>query len=173
MIMKLRLKDIVILSLIAALMTVSDFAMEALPNIHLVGVFTVIATAVYRKYALLSIYVYAFIQGVLGGFNLWWIPYLYVWTILWGAVMLVPKRIPDKYKYVLYIALCAAHGFLFGILYAPTQALIFGLDFNGMLAWIAAGLTFDAIHGVSNLVLGAALIYPAVKILKSTNKYAK
>ena len=171
--MKLKLKDIVILSLIAALMTVSDFAMEALPNIHLVGVFTVIATAVYRKYALLSIYVYALIQGVVGGFNLWWLPYLYVWTVLWGAVMLVPKKTPDKFKYILYVALCAAHGFLFGVLYAPAQALIFGLDLKGMITWIAAGFTFDMIHGLGNLVLGAALIYPAVKILKSTNKYAK
>lgn len=171
--MKLKLKDIVILSLIAALMTVSDFIMEALPNVHLVGVFTVIATAVYRKYALLSIYVYAFIQCVMGGFNLWWIPYLYVWTILWGAVMLVPKRIPDKFKYVIYVGLCALHGFLFGVIYAPAQALMFGLDFNGMLAWIASGLTFDMIHGLGNLVLGAALIYPAVKILKQNDKFAK
>ena len=154
-------------------MTVSDFAMEALPNIHLVGVFTVIATVVYRKYALLSIYVYALIQGVIGGFNLWWLPYLYVWTILWCAVMLVPKKTPYKFKYILYVALCAAHGFLFGVLYAPAQALIFGLDLKGMITWIAAGFTFDMIHGLGNLVLGAALIYPAVKILKSTNKYAK
>ena len=114
--MKLKLKDIIILSLIAALMTVSDFAMEALPNVHLVGVFTVIATAVYRKYALLSICVYVLIQGVIGGFNLWWIPYLYVWTILWGAVMLVPKKIPDKYKYMICVGLCALHGFLFGVI---------------------------------------------------------
>lgn len=171
--MKLKLKDIIILSLIAALMTVSDFAMEALPNVHLVGVFTVIATAVYHKYALLSIYVYALIQGVIGGFNLWWIPYLYVWTILWGAVMLVPKKIPDKYKYMIYVGLCALHGFLFGVIYAPAQALMFGLDFNGMIAWIAAGFTFDMIHGLGNLVLGAALIYPAVKILKQTDKFAK
>ena len=171
--MKLKLKDVVILSLIAALMAVSDFAMEALPNIHLVGVLTVIATAVYRKYALLSIYVYALIQGVVGGFNLWWIPYLYVWTILWGAVMLVPKRIPDKFKCIIYVGLCALHGFLFGVIYAPAQALMFGLDFNGMLAWIANGLVFDAIHGTGNLVLGAAIIYPAIKVLKAKRKYTK
>ena len=171
--MKLKLKDIVVLSLIAALMTVSDFAMEALPNVHLVGVFIVISTAVYRKYAILPIYVYVLIQGVVGGFNLWWIPYLYIWTVLWGAVMLVPNKIPDRFKYMIYVGLGALHGFLFGVLYAPAQALIFGLDLKGMLAWIAAGFTFDMIHGVSNLVLGAALIYPAIKILKQSEKFAK
>ncbi len=171
--MRLKLKDIVILSLIAALMTISDFAMEFLPNIHLLGVFIVATTVVYRKYALLSIYVYVLIQGIIGGFSLWWIPYLYIWTLLWGAVMLVPRQLPEKMKYILYVALCAAHGFLFGVLYAPAQALMFGLSFKGTLAWIAAGFAFDAIHGVGNLVLGTALIYPMVKILKQKEKYTK
>ena len=171
--MKLKLKDIVVLSLVAALMTVSDFAMEFLPNIHLVGVLIVVVTAVYRKYALLSIYVYVLIQGIVGGFSLWWIPYLYIWTLLWAAVMLVPKKAAKKFSYIIYVALCALHGFLFGVLYAPAQAIMFGLDFKGTLVWIAAGLPFDMAHGFGNLILGALLIYPMVKILKHTDKYVK
>ena len=53
--MKLKLKDIVLLALLAALMCVGDFAMEWLPNVHFVGVFIVVTTVVYRKYALLPI----------------------------------------------------------------------------------------------------------------------
>ena len=170
--MKLKLKDTVILALMAALMTVGDFALEALPNIHLVGVFLVVTTVVYRKYALFSIYVYVFIQGIVGGFSLWWIPYLYIWTVLWGMIMLVPKGLSEKIRFILYVVLCALHGFLFGTLYAPAQAIMFGLDFKGTIAWIISGLPFDAIHGLGNLILGALLIYPAVKILKYTDKYA-
>ena len=169
--MKLKLKDIVILALMAALMTVGDFALEALPNIHLVGVFLVVTTVVYRKYALFPIYVYVFIQGIVGGFSLWWIPYLYIWTVLWGMIMLVPKGLPEKIRFVMYVVCCALHGFLFGTLYAPAQAIMFGLDFKGTIAWIISGLPFDAIHGLGNLILGALLIYPAVKILKHTDKY--
>lgn len=171
--MKLRLKDIVILALLAALMCVGDFALEWLPNVHMVGVLVVITTVVYRSYALLPIYVYVLIQGIVGGFGPWWITYLYVWAILWGSIMMLPKRLPERIKYILYVALCAAHGFLFGVLYAPVQALMFGLDFKGTLAWIAAGIYFDIIHGVANLILGIALIYPMVKILQNTEKYAK
>lgn len=169
--MKLKLKDIVILALMAALMAASDFAMEWLPNVHLVGVLIAATAAVYRRYALLPIYVYVLIQGIVGGFNLWWIPYLYVWAVLWGAVMLIPKRLPERIKTVLYIAACTLHGFLFGTLYAPAQAIMFGLDLKGTLAWIATGFYFDAIHGTSNLILGTLLIYPIVKILKHTDKY--
>lgn len=171
--MKLRLKDVVILALLAALMCVGDFALEWLPNIHLVGVFVVVATVVYRKYALFPIYVYVIIQGAVGGFGPWWFAYLYIWDILWLGVMLVPKNLPPKIKCILYVVLCAAHGFLFGVLYAPMQALMFGLDFKGTLAWISAGLYFDMLHGIGNLVLGGLLICPMVTILKLTDKYAK
>lgn len=171
--MILKLKDIVILSMLASLMYVGDIALEWLPNIHLVGVLIVATTAVYRKYALLPIYVYVLLQGVVGGFSLWWIPYLYIWTVLWGMVMLVPQKLPEKVKYIIYIALCSLHGFLFGVIYAPAQALMFGLDFKGMLTWIAAGLYFDMIHGIGNFILGTFLIYPIIKVLKFADKYAK
>ncbi len=171
--MKLKLKDIAILSLMAALMCAGDFAMEWLPNIHLVGVFITATTVVYRKYALLPIYVYVLIQGIIGGFGPWWAGYIYVWAILWGCVMLIPNKMSPKLKFVLYVAVCALHGFLFGVIYSPVQAIMFGLDFKGTLAWIVAGLPFDITHGIGNLVLGALLIYPMVKILKHTDKYAK
>ncbi len=171
--MKLKLKDIVVLSLISALMLISDLFMDWLPNIHLVGVLIVVATAVYRGYALLVVYVYVLIQGLISGFALWWIPYVYIWVPLWVMVMLIPKKMPPKLQILLYVAVAALHGFLFGTLYAPAQAIMFGLDFKGMIAWIIAGLYFDLIHGLSNLILGALLIYPAIKILKNTDKYAR
>lgn len=171
--MKLKLKDVVLLSLLAALMCVGDFAMEWLPNVHFVGVLIVITTVVYRKYALLPIYVYVLIQGFVGGFSPWWIAYIYIWALLWGGVMLISQKLPERIKYILYVIVCALHGFLFGVLYAPAQALLFGLDFKGTLAWIAAGFYFDMLHGIGNLVLGAILIYPMVKILKYTDKYVK
>ena len=171
--MKLKLKDIALLALLASLMCVGDFAMEWLPNVHFVGVIMVITTAVYRKWALLPIYVYVFIQGLLGGFSPWWMAYIYIWAILWGAVMLIPQKLPQNIKHILYVAVCALHGFMFGILYAPAQALLFGLDFKGTLAWIAAGFYFDMLHGIGNLVLGSLLIYPMTKIIKQTDKYVK
>lgn len=171
--MKLKLKDIVVLALMAALMTASKFIMEFLPNIHLLGVLIVATTVVYRRYALFSIYVYVIIQGFIGGFSPWWVPYLYIWTVLWAAIMLIPKRLPEKIKYIFYVTFCAMHGFLFGVLYAPAQAIIFGLDLKGTIAWIAAGFYFDILHGVGNLVLGITLIYPIIKVLKLADKYAK
>ena len=167
--MKLTTKEIAVFAMLGAVMYISKMLMEFAPNIHLLGVFTTAFTVVYRKKALYPIYIYVFLNGVFSGFSSWWIPYLYIWTVLWGAVMLLPRNLPKKIRPVVYMAVCAVHGFLFGILYAPVQAVVFGLSWQGMLAWIAAGMPFDLIHGVSNFFCGI-LICPVISALKLAEK---
>lgn len=153
-------------------MYASKVIMEILPNVHLLGVFVVAITVAYRKKALYPIYIYVFLNGLFSGFSMWWIPYLYIWTLLWGAVMLLPKNIPTKARPIIYMSVCALHGFLFGTLYAPAQAIMFGLDFKATIAWIAAGLPWDFVHGVSNFFCGI-LICPIISVLKNSEKYIK
>lgn len=151
--------------MLGAVMYASKLIMEIAPNIHLLGVFTVAFTVVYRKKALYPIYTYVVLNGIFGGFAAWWIPYLYVWTVLWGAVMLLPRQMPRKVQPIVYMAVCAAHGFLFGVLYAPAQAVLYGLGFKKMIAWIIAGLPMDCIHGISNFFCGI-LIMPVIMVLR-------
>ena len=150
-------------------MLASKWVLDVLPNIHLLGMFTIAFTVVYRKKALYPIYTYVLLLGMFSGFATWWIPHLYVWTVLWGAAMLLPRKMPPKVAPVVYMLLCAAHGFLYGVLYAPTQAILFGLDLKGMVAWIAAGLPFDLIHGVSNFCCGA-LVIPVSRAIRLAEK---
>ena len=84
--------------------------------------------------------------------------------------MILPKKMPKKIVPIVYMTVCALHGFLYGTLYAPAQALMFGLNFEKMIAWIVAGLPFDLIHGVSNFFC-AILIMPIIKVLKLSEKY--
>ena len=83
--------------------------------------------------------------------------------------MLLPQNMPTKIKPVVYMIVCGLHGLLYGVLCAPAQAILFGLDFKGMLTWIAAGLPFDVTHGVSNLLCGV-LIMPLASVLKKAEK---
>ncbi len=167
--MKLTIKEIAVFGMLGGVMYVSKMIMELLPNIHLLGVFIVAFTVVYRQKALYIIYTYVFLNGIFSGFAAWWIPYLYVWTVLWAAVMLLPKNMPKKAQPIVYMAVCAAHGFLFGTLYAPAQAILFGLSFQGMVAWIIAGLPWDFMHGISNFFCGI-LIMPLVYALRYAEK---
>ena len=168
--MKLNLKEIAVFGILGALMFASKIVMEFLPNVHLIGVFVISITVVYRMKALYPIYVFVVMLGLFYGFDMWWVPYLYIWTLLWGAVMLLPKKLPNAIAPIIYILLCGFHGFLFGTLYAPAQAVIFGMNFEKTVAWIISGLPFDLIHGVSNLVCGV-LIIPLIKAMKTAQKY--
>lgn len=153
-----------IFAMLGAVMFASKIIMEALPNIHLLGMLTVTYTVVYRKRALIPIYLYVMLNGLFAGFNFWWLPYTYIWTLLWGATMLLPRTMPKGVAYVIYAAVCSLHGFLFGILYSPAQALMFGLNFEQTVAWVIAGFPYDVIHGISNLGLGL-LIVPLSEVL--------
>ena len=163
--MKITTKEIAVFGMLGALMYVSKMIMEIAPNIHLLGVFVIAFTVVYRKKALYPIYIYVILNGVFCGFATWWIPYLYLWTVPWAVTMLLPKKMPKKIRPVVYMLVNAGHGFLFGTLYAPAQAILYGLSFKGMLAWIAAGLPWDLMHGVSNFICGA-LIVPIIYVLR-------
>ena len=166
---KLTIREMAVFAMLGALMYASKMIMEVAPNVHLLGVFTIAFTVVYRKKALYPIYTYGLLNGIFCGFATWWIPYLYLWAVLWGATMLIPKRIPEKLRPLVYMLLCAAHGFLFGTLYAPVQALLYGLSFQKMVAWIISGLPWDFVHGVSNFFCGV-LIVPIIKILTFLEK---
>lgn len=170
--MKLTVKETVVFGMLGALMYASKLIMEVAPNVHLLGVFTIAFTVVYRKKALYPIYVYIILNGIFCGFASWWIPYLYLWTVLWGVAMLLPQKMPRKVRPVVYMVVNACHGFLFGTLYAPAQALLFGLSLKGMVAWIIAGLPWDVLHGVSNFLCGV-LIAPIIAILNRIDRIEK
>lgn len=163
--MKPTTREITIFAMLGAVMYASKLLMEVAPNIHLLGVFTIAFTVVYRKKALYPIYIYVILNGTFSGFAAWWVPYLYVWTVLWGVVMLLPEHLPKRLRPLIYMTVCAVHGFLFGTLYAPAQAILFGMSFQGMISWIIAGLPFDLIHGVSNFFCGI-LIVPVISALQ-------
>lgn len=162
-------REITIFAMLGAIMFMSKLIMEALPNIHLLGVLTVAYTVAYRKKALIPIYIYVMLNGLFAGFNFWWMPYTYIWTILWGIIMILPKNMPRKIAIPIYSLVCGIHGFAFGALYAPAQALMFGLNFEQMVLWIIAGLPYDLIHGFSNIALGL-LILPISDLLKKLSR---
>ena len=83
--------------------------------------------------------------------------------------MLLPKKMPSWLACVVYPAVCGLHGLAFGVLYAPTQALFFSLDWDMTVAWVVAGLPFDIIHAVGN-VLAGLLIMPLTLLMNKLRR---
>ena len=169
--MKLKIREVVVLGMLGAVMFASKEVMAALPNIHLVGVFVVSITVVFRWKALYPIYIYVLMQGFFNGFTSWWITNLYSWTLLWLAVMLIPKGMPQKWRAIICICLCGAHGFLYGTIDAPIHALFFGFGFEQTIIYIMNGIPFDVTHGISNTVLCSVLLIPLVKAMRRATGY--
>jgi len=128
--MKLTTRELTIFAMLGGVMYASKMIMEFAPNIHLLGVFTIAFTVVYRRKALYPIYIYIILLGLFNGFATWWIPHLYVWTVLWAVVMLLPQKMSSKMAPWVYMSVCALHGLLYGVLYAPSQAILYGLSFK-------------------------------------------
>ncbi len=171
--MKMTVRETAVFAMLGALMFATKKAMEFLPNMHLVGIFIVAVTVVYRARALYPLYLFVLLDGLLAGFATWWVPYLYIWTALWGVVMLLPRCLSPRVAPFVWGGVCGLHGLLFGLLYAPAQALFFGLSLKGTLTWIAAGLPFDILHGVSNLLGGVLLIAPLVGVMRRVERIAE
>lgn len=167
-----RLRRTAVLSILGAIMFISKIVMEALPNIHMVAMLVTVYTMVYRSRALIAIYVFVFLTGLYSGFNLWWIPYLYIWTILWAVIMLLPRNMEPVVGVPVYTLVCGLHGLLYGVLYAPAQAIMFGFNFEMTVAWIIQGILYDAIHAVGNIVL-SVLIYPLYRVISSLERKSK
>lgn len=165
----LTIREVALFAMLGAMMMVSDLVMNIIPNVHLVGVMTVVLTVVYRHKALYPIYVYVGLIGLFDGAGLW-ATYSYVWAILWGMVMLLPRRMPSWLAPIAYALVCGLHGFAFGFLLIPYQMVFMSFSLEQALVWWQFGLPLaDVPHGIGNLV-GSILVLPLVTLLRKLDK---
>ena len=166
----LTIGEIAIYAMLGTLMVAADLVMTIIPNVHVGGVLIVVYTLVYRAKALFPIYTYVFLIGLFEGFGIWWVSYLYIWAILWLIVMILPKKMPKWLAPIVYAVVCAAHGFAFGLLWAPSQMLFFDYSWKQIVIWWQWGfITADIPHGIGNLV-GSILIIPLTTLLRKLDK---
>lgn len=153
-------RQIALLSVCAAILVASQVAMAALPNIELVSLLVVLYTLTFRKKALFPIYVFVFLEGLLYGFHLWWVIYLYIWLILWGAAMLLGRRSHSPVQWALVTGI---FGLLFGFFGSFAYLPVSGV--RAAVAWWIAGIPMDLLHGAGNFALTLVLFRPLSKVL--------
>ena len=64
---KITARETAVYAMLGALMFCSKIIMEILPNIHLLGMLTMTYTIVFRKKALIPVYIYVLINGLYAG----------------------------------------------------------------------------------------------------------
>ena len=160
-----RTLTMVLGALFGAVLFVSQILAASLPNIELVSLLIIVWTRVYRSGALPGIGVFILLEGLYYGFGIWWVSYLYIWFILWGIVMLIPKEknVHPALSALGWASLSGAYGFAVGTLTAIPW-LIRGGPATA-IAYIAAGIPFDITHGVANFALALFLAVPLIRLL--------
>ena len=78
----LKTKDLAVMGVMAAIVFISQVALSFLPNIELVTLLFILYTLVIGRKVFGVVYAFVFLEGITYGFGLWWINYLYVWTVL-------------------------------------------------------------------------------------------
>jgi energy-coupling factor transport system substrate-specific component len=153
-----KLRELILLSLLAALMLATQVALAALPNIHLVAVFVILAALLFGWKALYSVYVFVLMEGLIYGFSMWFVNYLYIWTVL-TIIAIVFRRNQSVW---FWAAVSGIFGLLFGALCSIPYFFVGG--WAAAFSYWVAGIPFDLIHCVSNAVLTAVLLMPLYKL---------
>lgn len=155
---KLTVREMCLLALFGALMFGTQVAMASLPNIHLVALFIILAAILFSWKAMYSVAVFVLLEGLVYGFGIWWMSYLYIWPVL--VVIAVLFRANDSALFWAVIA--GLHGLCFGALCAIPYLFVGGWE-AAVSYWIA-GIPFDLAHCAGNFVLTLLLLNPLKKL---------
>ncbi len=158
--MRVSVYDLVIQALLGAVLLAVQAALAPIPNIELISLLCLVYTLVYGKKALAAIYVFVFLEGLIYGFGLWWIMYLYVWAILWGVGMLL-RRYDSLILWCLVLGL---YGLCFGALCAIPY--LFAGGPGAALSWWISGIPFDILHCLGNAVSALVLYKPLYYLMR-------
>ena len=161
----LSLRQIALFGVLGALTFGAKVAMSALPNIEPVSLMVMLFAVVFGWKALYPVYLYVLMEVMLYGINLWNINYLYVWTLLAVAAILL-RRLHNPIWWAL---LSGVFGMAFGLLCSPVYIAIGGVDYA--LRWWLAGIPFDIPHAIGNFVIALVLFAPLRRLLERL--YAK
>ncbi|MCD7862523.1 MAG: hypothetical protein LUG61_03165 [Lachnospiraceae bacterium] len=150
----ITVKDIALIGMMTATIEVAKDSLAFLPNVELVTLLIVLYTLFFGRRVFLAIPAFVLLQGLLCGFGLWWIMYLYVWPLLALLTSLFRKQT----SFLFWSAFCGLFGLFFGALCSLPYIVLSGPA--AALAWWVAGIPFDIVHGVSNAVLCFVLFKP-------------
>lgn len=169
---KVTAKDIALIGMMIAVIEVSKFALAQVPNVELTTFWIIMFTLYLGNRIFYVIPAFILIEGAVYGFHIWWVMYLYAWPLLALATMTMRK----KNTYFGCIMLSGVFGLLFGLLcsipYIFTGAFEGGLvnGFRTAFTWWVAGIPFDLVHGVANMVIMLVLYYPITKAMQTASK---
>lgn len=151
---------LVLMGLLGAGMAAAQLAMAPLPNIEPVSFLILLFARVYGWQTLFAVAVFVLLEGLVFGFSLWWVAYLYVWAV---AVLLAVlfRRMEGALGWAI---LSGFYGLCFGSLCALVYLPIGGVTLY--VTTLLSGIPFDLLHCAGNFALMLLLYRPCNAVLQ-------
>lgn len=146
--------EMVLFGMLAAMTFALQVVMGPLPNIEPVSLLVMLFSVTFGWKALYPIYIFVVMEILYYGLGEWNICYLYVWTVLSVATLLLRKMQHP----VSWALLSAVFGLLFGALCGIVDIFIGG--FGYAIAKWASGIPYDIPHCIGNFVIALVLFQP-------------
>lgn len=150
----LSIAQMVLFGMLAALTFALQVVMGPLPNIEPVSLLVMLFAVTFGWKALYPVYIFAVMEILYYGISVWNIYYLYVWTVLAVAAILMRKAQHP----LAWAILSGVFGLLFGALCAIVDVFIGGFGYAAA-KWVS-GIPFDVTHCVGNFVIALVLFRP-------------
>ena len=162
---KLTIQQMVLFGVLGALTFALQVVMGPLPNIEPVSLLIMLFAATFGWKGLYPVYIFLVREILFYGFSVWNVYYLYVWTILAVAAILMRKQQSP----LVGALLSGGFGRVVGALCGIVDIFIGGFGYAAA-KWVA-GIPFDLLHCGGNFVIALVMFDPLRKLLD--NLYAK
>lgn len=141
--------NIALVGILSAVNVASRLVFQFLPNIKPVTSIIILTTLFLGSYVAVQVVVTTtLLSGILLGIGPYVIFQIAAWVIIVLLTALINKCVKLRHIafYTLWAGLC---GFIFGFI-VSTEKLLYGFAF--FLAYYIAGISFDALHAVGNII---------------------
>lgn len=156
----MKTKDLVVMAMLTGVIFAAQVGMAYLPNIEIVTLLVILYTQHYRKKVFFIIYSFVALEGLFYGFGIWWLNYLYIWTLLALLVMLLGRKNRSP---IFWAIVSGSYGLCYGALCAIPYFIAGGVG-GGIAYWIA-GIPYDITHCIGNVVLCLLLYRPLCYVM--------
>ena len=171
----ITVKDIALIGMMIALIEASKYALNVVPNVELTTFWVIMFSLYLGNRIFYAIPAFILIEGFVYGFHTWIIMYLYAWPLLALVCVWLRKR----NSYIGCTILSTVFGLLFGLMCSVPYIFI-GMSEGGILngfytafTWWVAGIPWDLVHGISNMVIMLVLYFPVSKAMQFAEKYTE
>ncbi len=86
---KRKTYELILMGMLTGILFMGQVLLAFLPNVEIVTFLILLYTLVFGRKVFIMIYTFVLLEGIFYGFGLWWINYLYIWSLL--ALIVLPS----------------------------------------------------------------------------------